>query len=78
MINLEVTVFLNTPLHQVDVPDSTRDVIVWLEGKILHQDASGMLIHVKSVGTERKGQEKTVNFKKVFLPMHKIDFVRID
>ncbi|MBI4412196.1 MAG: hypothetical protein HY541_06910 [Deltaproteobacteria bacterium] len=77
MINQNVIVYLNTPLLESGLEGGKIENIFRLKGKVLAQAPEGFFILVKSAGDEKKWDDRS-DIGKIFLPLHKIDFVAIE
>lgn len=79
MTNQEVVIYLNTPLVSRELKGRcNNESISRLRGKILSQEPTGFLIQIKSVGNERGWQEGAPSAKRIFIPIHKIDFMEME
>ncbi len=72
-------VFLNTPLLVLGPREESRsksktENILRVTGKIVEESAAGVVVAVKSVGSEKE-IEKNIPFEKVFIPFHKVDSI---
>lgn len=76
MENSNVTINLNTPLIKGEENSESPLFIDRIKGKILSETDTGFLIQVKALSGE-KGGDKTV-IKKLFIPIHKIDFIEVE
>ncbi|MBI2339517.1 MAG: hypothetical protein HYU99_03985 [Deltaproteobacteria bacterium] len=74
MNNQNVIVYLNTPLLETELDGQRIESISRLKGKILAQAAEGFFLQVKAVGDE-KGWASPPPFTRIFIPIHKIDFI---
>lgn len=73
MINQDAIIYLNTPL--IRIGDEMMESIIRVRGKVVGEGPQGYVIQVKAVGDEKKWEEETSFPKKIFLPLHKIDFI---
>ncbi len=71
MLNETVTFYLNTPLLRFDGKKGGEEIQV-IKGKVLDETKGGLILAVKSASNSRG--EVTCPFKKVFLPLHKVDY----
>lgn len=79
MTNLEVTIYLNTPLIPTDYRSkATADEISRIKGKIISEHASGYILQVKTTGNPREWFDNPSHLKRIFLPLHKVDFMVLD
>ncbi|MFO1518634.1 MAG: hypothetical protein U1F57_03055 [bacterium] len=79
MKDQNVEVLLNTPLLSTATREEIRsrpilDNILKLNGKIVQEYEAGVLMTVKSIGSE-KGTDKNPPFSQVFVPFHKVDHI---
>jgi hypothetical protein len=79
MKDQNVEVLLQTPLLSIAPREEIRsrpilENIFKLSGKILEENSAGVLISVKSIGSE-KSTDKNPPFSQVFIPFHKIDHI---
>ena len=79
MKDQNVEVLLQTPLLAIAPREEIRarpvlENIFKLSGKILEENSSGVLLAVKSIGSE-KTVDKNPPFSQVFIPFHKIDHI---
>jgi hypothetical protein len=79
MKDQNVEILLQTPLLMIAPREELRarpvlESIFRVSGKILEENASGVLLSVKSVGSE-KAVDKNPPFSQVFIPFHKIDHI---
>lgn len=77
MENQNTIVYLNTPLIQPEGDKPILDNTYRIKGKIVSKDNDGFAIQVSAIGN-KKEWDKSPPFKKIFLPMHKIDFVEVE
>ena len=79
MKDQNVEVLLQTPLLVTASKEETRarpvlENIFRLHGKILEENQSGVLLSVKSIGSE-KTVDKNPPFAQIFIPFHKVDHI---
>ena len=79
MKDQSVEILLQTPLLVIAPREEIRarpvlENIFKLSGKILEEYSAGVLISVKSIGSE-KVTDKNPPFSEVFIPFHKIDHI---
>ncbi len=79
MKDQNVEVLLNTHLLSISSREDGKtragsEQIFRLIGKVLQENAGGIVLAVKSVGSE-KGMEKDSSQSTLFIPYHKIDHV---
>lgn len=77
LINQSVVVYLNTPLTKSGLEGEKIENIFRLKGKVLAQSAEGFFVQVKSAGDEKKWDDRG-GMGKIFLPLHKIDFITVE
>ena len=77
MNNQNVVVYLNTPLWKSGLEREKVENIFRLKGKVLAQASEGFFIQVKSAGDGKKWADHT-GIGKIFLPIHKIDFIAVE
>ena len=75
MNNQNVIIYLNTPLVQLEKDQG--EVIFQIKGKIVAEEVLGFQVQIKAVGNEKGWGEKS-SLKKVFIPIHKIDYISIE
>jgi hypothetical protein len=79
MKDQNVEVLLQAPLLVLAPREEIRsrpvlESIFKLSGKILEENSAGVLISVKSIGSE-KATDKNPPFSQIFIPCHKIDHI---
>lgn len=72
----DITVLLNNPLVQFSKEQKT--LVYRLKGKLEKQDTSGLSLKVKSIGDEKGWLDNSPPFTKVFIPIHKIDYIELE
>lgn len=77
MLNQNVVVYLNTPLVGTGAEGERVELIARLKGKILAQGNEGFLLQAKAVG-DKKGWNDSTPIKKIFIPVHKVDYILLD
>ncbi len=75
MINDDVCVYLNTPLH---LPHDERANIIRVEGKLILKEDGGITLKLKGVFGEKGKIELKVAVKHIYIPAHKVDCVVAD
>jgi len=81
MKDQNVEVLLQTPLLVIATRDEIRakpvlENILRITGKVVEENINGVLIAVKSVGTE-KLVDKNPPFTQIFIPFHKVDHILV-
>jgi hypothetical protein len=77
MENQDVIIYLNTPLAQPQ-PKSLEENTYQIKGKVVQYDASGITLLLKALGNDRGWSKSLSDIKKIFFPMHKIDYVVLE
>ena len=77
MINQNVIIYLNTPLIETGVEEGRVALIARLKGKILAQGSEGFLLQTKAAG-DKKGWNDSTTVKKIFVPVHKVDYIVVE
>ncbi|MBX7148909.1 hypothetical protein K1X76_07455 [bacterium] len=72
MKNKTVTINLNTPLAKINVDND--ELIIQIQGKVISTDDGGLTVEIKTVSNGKKWFS-TSQFKEIFIPMSKVDFV---
>lgn len=78
MSNQTVTIYLNTPLVQPEPEAAKVGQVFRIKGSIQLSEPQGLTVVVKGVGDDRGWLEGRLPFKKIFIPLHKIDFMQIE
>ena len=81
MKDQNVEVLLQTPLLVIATREEIRakpvlEHLLRVTGKVIEENVSGVLIAVKSVGTDRQ-VDKNPPFEQIFIPFHKIDHILV-
>lgn len=68
----KITIALNTPLQASEALQDIKDGVTRVEARLIKQENSGLLVEVLKIGTDKSWVLKNP-FKKIFIPLHKID-----
>lgn len=74
----ELTIYLNTPLAQSEGRMAGDMVITRLRGTVMDGEGGGITLQVKEIGNDKGWQSTGLPFKKILVPIHKIDFAVYD
>ncbi len=79
MKDRQVEILLQTPLlvisdREVLKQKPVLEHVIRVIGKIAHENTAGILIEVKTIGSER-ALDRSPPWKEIFIPFHKIDHV---
>lgn len=78
MSTQNVTIYLNTPLIQPEPEAAKAGQVFRIKGSIQSSEPQGFTVAVKGVGDDKGWQEGRLPFKKIFIPLHKIDFMQVE
>lgn len=77
MENQNVIVYLNTPLIKLESKMAMPDNAYRIKGKVISKDADGLSLQVKAIGDEKRWNDSPP-LKKIYLPIHKVDFISLE
>lgn len=79
LLQKKVEIYLSTPLFRIrykegKLTQQLRENVTHISGTILEERSGGFLIGVEAL-SDQKETDHTPPFHRIFLPLHKIDFI---
>lgn len=74
----QAIIYLHTPLMHPGANEEKGAPALRLRGKILSRDASGIYVDVQAVAGAKGWVDGSPYGKKIFIPLHKIDYLSFE